>query len=201
LFRAYQRRNFMVLPMVELIRSDRDRVLDAGCGAGRTTIALSRVLRNGSVTALDQFNADYIDEGGKALLERNLRISGLTDRVNVVTGNLVMIPFPNGTFDSAVSTHAVDHLGKNKAKALSELHRVLKPGGRLLLAFWIPGWAMFAVANVFSFFLTRPRIWKEWARSAGFKVCDEGVLNSAWWVLLEKHEAILPADDLGDTES
>ncbi len=65
LFRAYRHRDFMVLPMVGLIRSDRVCVLDAGCGSGRTTIALSRVLGNGRVTALDQFNADYIDDGGK----------------------------------------------------------------------------------------------------------------------------------------
>jgi SAM-dependent methyltransferase len=186
LFRAYKRRDFMVLPMVELIRGDRDSVLDAGCGAGRTTIALSRVLRDGRVTALDQFKADYIDNGGRELLTRNLRISGLADRVSVVTGDLIRLPFPDAAFDGAVSTHAVDHLGKDKAKALGELHRVLKPGGRLLLMFWVPGWPMFAVANVFSLFLTPPRTWKEWASAAGFKICDEGLLNGAWWVFLEK---------------
>ncbi len=64
----------------------------------------------------------------------------------------------------------VDHLGKNKAKALGELHRVLKPGGRLLLALWVPNWPMFAVANVFSLFLTPPRTWKEWGPLGfGFK--------------------------------
>lgn len=186
LFRAYRGRDFMVLPMVGMIRSDRDCVLDAGCGSGRTTIALSRVLGNGRVTALDRFNADYIDDGGRALLSRNLRISGLLDRVDVMPGDLTAMPFPDGAFDGAVSTHVVDHLGKNKAKALGELHRVLKPGGRLLLALWVPGWPMFAVANVFSLFLTPPRTWKEWARSAGFKICDEGSINAAWWVLLEK---------------
>jgi hypothetical protein len=54
------------------------------------------------------------------------------------------------------------------------------------LALWAPGWPMFTVANVFSLFLTPPRTWKEWARSAGFKICDEGSINAAWWVLLEK---------------
>jgi SAM-dependent methyltransferase len=189
ILRSFRSGDHIVLPMVDLIRGDRDLVLDAGCGAGRTTLALSRVLRNGSVVAVDRFDAGYIEDGGRGLLVDNLRTAGLTGRVRVETGDLAALSFPAGTFDAAVSTHVFDHLGSAKAQALREVFRVLKPGGRFLMAVWVPGWAMFAVASVLSFFLTSKREWRALAGGAGFEVIDEGAINNAWFVLLQRPAA------------
>ncbi len=186
---GFRRRDQVVLPMVDLLRGDRDVVLDAGCGAGRTTIALSRILKDGHVVAVDRFDAGYIDDGGRALLERNLALTGLSGRVTVETADLTRLPFEDGDFDSAVSTHVYDHLGREKQRGLDEVHRVLKPGGRFLMAVWVPGWAMFAVANLLSLFLTSKSAWREMAASAGFRLVDEGMFNNAWFVLLEKPAA------------
>jgi SAM-dependent methyltransferase len=186
IMRSFRSREHIVLPMVDLLRGDSDLVLDAGCGAGRTTIALSRVLREGSVVAVDRFDAGYIDDGGRALLARNLQIAGLTGRVRVETADLTALPFADASFDSAVSTNAYDHLGSHKQQGLREAHRVLKPGGRFLLAVWVPGWPMFAVANILSFFLTSRRGWQQMAENAGFRVIDQGAFNYAWFVLLQK---------------
>ncbi|WP_304169861.1 class I SAM-dependent methyltransferase [Phenylobacterium aquaticum] len=183
---GFRRPDHMVLPMVDLVRGETDRVLDAGCGAGRTTIALSRVLRGGRVTALDRFDADYIDDGGRALLDRNLKIAGLTERVEVVTGDLTAMPFPQGDFDAAVSTNVYDHLGGAKQQGLAETWRVLKPGGRFLMAVWTPGPMMFTIGSLFSFLLTPKSAWREMGRKAGFAVIDEGAINGCWWVLFEK---------------
>ena len=186
---GFRRRDHMVLPMVDLLRGDRDVVLDAGCGAGRTTIALSRILKDGHVVAVDRFDAGYIDDGGRALLDRNLQLSGLTEKVTVETADLTALPFAPGDFDSAVSTNVYDHLGRAKLKGLQEVFRVLKPGGRFLMAVWVPGWSMFSVGNVFSLFLTSKGAWRRMAGKAGFRVADEGALNNAWFVLLEKPAA------------
>ena len=188
--RSFQSRDHVVLPMVALLRSDRDCVLDAGCGAGRTTIALGRVLREGSVVAVDRFDADYIDDGGRSLIDRNLRLAGLVGRVEVVQGDLTALPFVANRFDAAVSTNVFDHLGAGKQKALEEVSRVLKPDGRFLIAVWTPGWAMFAVANILSFFLTSRRDWRAMAERAGFKLVDQGVFNFAWFALLEKGQGV-----------
>lgn len=184
--RTAGRGEYVVLPMVDLLRGDRDVVLDAGCGSGRTTIALSRVLRNGRVVAVDRFDAGYIDNGGRGLLDRNLRAAGLTERVKIETADLTALPFDAGSFDSAVSTNVYDHLGRRKEQALREILRVLKPGSRFLMAVWVPGWAMFAVANVFSFFLTSKHVWRTMARRTGFEIVDEGVFNHVWFVVLKK---------------
>jgi SAM-dependent methyltransferase len=184
--RGFRRRDQVVLPMVDLLSGDSDLVLDAGCGAGRTTIALNRILKSGRVIAFDRFDADYIDDGGRKLLARNLRIAGLADRVTVEAGDLTAMPFTDSQFDAAVSTHVYDHLGAGKAAALAETCRVLKPGGRFLMAVWVPGWTMFAVANVLSLFLTGKATWRRLAAAAGFELLDEGVFNGAWFVLLAK---------------
>lgn len=66
-----------------------------------------------------------------------------------------------------------------ETEALAEALRVLKPGGRFFMIVWVPGWAMFAVANVFSLLLTSKAEWRGKARAAGFETLDEGIFHSA----------------------
>jgi SAM-dependent methyltransferase len=175
-----------VLPMVDLLSGESDLALDGGCGAGRTTVALGRTLKKGRIVALDRFDSDYIEGGGRALLERNLRLADLEGRVEIRQGDLTQLPFRDRTFDSAVSAHAMDHLGPQITQGLSEMLRVLKPGGRFLLVAWVPGWTMFAIANVLAFFLTGKREWRQLANRAGFRIRDQGHFNGFWFLLLEK---------------
>ena len=189
IMRSFRTNDFVILPMVDLLRGDQDVVLDAGCGAGRTTIAVSRVLRGGRVVAVDRFDAGYIDDGGRDRLDRNLRAAGLSERVTIETADLTALPFDAESFDSAVSTNVYDHLGQYKEQALGEMFRVLKPEGRFLMAVWVPGLVMFAVANVVSFFLTSRHQWRSMAARAGFEIVDEGVFNYAWFVVLKKPAA------------
>jgi SAM-dependent methyltransferase len=177
------------LPLVDLVRSDHDLVLDAGCGAGRTSVALARVLRQGRIVALDRFDAAYIQGGGRDLLEHNLRVAGLGDRVQIEQGDVTKMSFADATFDAAVSAHMIDHLGPHKAAALQEVYRVLKPGARFLMVVWVPGWTMFTVANVVCLTLTRPAAWRTMARAAGFTLADEGTMNGLWFAVLEKPTA------------
>lgn len=183
---VYRRADGAVLPMVDLLAGDGDLVLDAGCGAGRTSIALARALRRGSIVAFDRFDASYIDGGGRELLARNLRLAGLENRVRVEVGDLASMPFADASFDSAVSTNVYDHLGSKKTSAMSETYRVLKPGGRFLIGVSVPGWAMFAIGNVLSFFLKSRRGWRKLALRTGFSVDGEWTVNGTWFALLVK---------------
>ncbi|MDQ0463759.1 SAM-dependent methyltransferase [Caulobacter ginsengisoli] len=183
---GFRRPDQAVLPMVELFQGERPVILDAGCGAGRTTLAVGKILRQGHIVAVDRFDAGYIDEGGRAQLERNLRLAGLEERVTIEAADLTALPFAEGDFDAVVSTHVYDHLGTGKQAGLDEAYRVLKPGGRFLMAVWTPGWSMFAVGNLLSFFLTSKAAWRSMVEKAGFKRLDEGAFNNAWYLLLEK---------------
>ena len=177
------------LPMVDLLSGDEKVVLDAGCGAGRTTIALGRAQRTAQIVALDRFDSDYIEGGGKLLLEQNLRKAGLAERVRIERGDLTALPFADQSFDAVVSAHAVDHLGKSTERGLREILRVLKPGGRFLLVVWVPGWTMFSVANILALSLSSKRTWRQRAASAGFRITDEGTFNGNWFAVLKKPEA------------
>ena len=64
--------------------------------------------------------------------------------------------------------------------------RVLKPGAHFLLVVWVPGWMMFAVANVLSFFLRGRAEWRALARGVGFELLREGDFNGYWYLLLKK---------------
>lgn len=184
--RAAGRYRSAVLPMVALLPADEGCVLDAGCGAGRTTVALGRAFKRARIVALDRFDSDYIEGGGRSLIEQNLRLAGLADRVEIKRGDLTELPFDEASFDAAASAHAVDHLGPQTQAGLREILRVLKPGARFLLIVWVRGWTMFAVANVLSFFLSSEPTWRRRVTDAGFAIADEGSFNGYWFAVLRK---------------
>jgi SAM-dependent methyltransferase len=183
---ATARADHAPLPLVNLLPAGPGGVLDAGCGAGRTSIAVARGYQHARIVALDRFDSDYIEGGGRALLERNLDLAGVAERTRIQQGDLTALPFGDGTFDAAVSAHAIDHLGTAKATGLREIWRVLKPGGRFLLVVWVPGWTMFAVANLLAFRLATRAAWLKMARRAGFEVIDAGSFNGHGYLLLGK---------------
>jgi SAM-dependent methyltransferase len=185
LLRTSKRNDLASLPLCDFLSSDQDLVLDAGCGGGRTSLAVSKVLKNGRVVALDRFDASYIDGGGRALLERNLRLAGLAETVQIEKGDLTQLPFPDAHFDAAVSAHVIDHLKQHKKTGLAEIRRVLKPGGRFLMVVWVPGWATFSLANVFCFLLTTKAGWRKLAGEVGFSIRDEGTFNGMWFAVLQ----------------
>ena len=172
--------------MVDLLPFAAARVLDGGCGAGRTTLALGRAYRSARIVALDRFDSDYIESGGRQLLEQNLRLADIAERVEIKRGDLTVLPFDDASFEAAVSAHAIDHLGSQIGAGLSEMLRVLRPGGRSLVVAWEPGWTMFAVANVLSLFLVSKRSWRRLAMEAGFTIADEGRFNGNWFTVLQK---------------
>jgi len=184
--RASKSLDYMTLPYVDLIAPGARKVLDAGCGSGRTSLALSNVYSSGTITALDRFDSDYIDGGGKDLLVRNLKIAGISDKVEICQGDITVMEFNDNSFDAAISSFMIDHLGKYKLDALREIYRVLKPGCRFLLIVFVPNAATFSVFNVMCFRLTSRKGWRNLFKLSNFTLKEEGAINSAIYFLLEK---------------
>jgi demethylmenaquinone methyltransferase / 2-methoxy-6-polyprenyl-1,4-benzoquinol methylase len=92
------------------------RVLDACCGTG--DLALAARTEGGRVTGLDF---------SERMLERARRKSAGVDWVQ---GDLLELPFADGSFDAATVGFGVRH-AEDLRRALRELRRVLRPGGRL----------------------------------------------------------------------
>ena len=178
--------DYLTLPYVNLLSSDKDYVLDACCGSGRTTIALSKVIRNGHIVALDRFDASYIKEGGRQLLENNLKIAKIEDKVDIVKGDITKLNFEDNTFDAIISSYALDHIRNLQLIALKELNRVLKPKSLFLLIVFVPNIFTFLVANIMCFHLSSRKKWRKMFPKAGFALSDEGIINGGAYFLLEK---------------
>lgn len=187
---TYVTRNFsktdnMTLPFVDLFSSDEDLILDAGCGSGRATIELSKVWNRGQIVALDLFESGE-DIASRNLLEENLKIARITERVRIVKGDVLNLEFEDNTFDTAVSVLLLNNLGKAKLAGLKELYRVLKPEGKILII--VPTFSLqtFAVMSFLTLILTTSNEWRSLFEQAGFSLLDEGVINFGRFFLLQK---------------
>jgi demethylmenaquinone methyltransferase/2-methoxy-6-polyprenyl-1,4-benzoquinol methylase len=95
-----------------------DRVLDVCCGTG--DLALACAAEGGRVTGLDF---------SERMLERARR---KTDAVEWVAGDAIALPFADASFDAAAVGFGVRNVPELE-RALGELRRVLRPGGRVAI--------------------------------------------------------------------
>jgi SAM-dependent methyltransferase len=104
-----------------------ETVLDLGCGAGLDSLlAARRVGAAGKVIGVD------MTEAMLAKARQNAASAGMTN-VAFLHGNLENLPLENESVDVAIS-NGVFNLCPDKPRSLAETYRVLKPGGRLLMA-------------------------------------------------------------------
>jgi ubiquinone biosynthesis O-methyltransferase len=94
-------------------------VLDGGCGNARDLIELARMGCSG--VGID-YSPNMVEEARAALAEH-----GLTD-VTVEVGDLTDLRFADEEFDKVYASEVLEHI-PDYQKAVSELARVLKPGG------------------------------------------------------------------------
>ena len=93
------------------------KLLDAGCGTG--WFSAKAVERGADVTSMDL---------GEQLLDQVKKKC----RSTTICGSILEMPFPNNTFDIVISSEVIEHV-PDPIKAIHEMHRVLKPGGSLVL--------------------------------------------------------------------
>jgi SAM-dependent methyltransferase len=100
------------------------RVLDVGSGPGHLAYEIAQVIgSNGLIEGVD--SAEGLVETGRR------RCSGL-ENARFTLGDAYDLPYDDGTFDAAMSSQVFEYLD-DVPKALGEMFRVLKPGGRVLI--------------------------------------------------------------------
>ena len=113
-----------------------EHALDMGCGRGATLSMLAKMLPHGRAVGLDLWRSQDQSRNSPDATWRNLDAECVRDRCELVTADMRAVPFPDSTFDLVVSSLAIhnikDHQGRGQA--VEEAARVLKPGGRLLIA-------------------------------------------------------------------
>ena len=112
-----------------------DKFLDAGAGFGRHAFEAAR--QGATVYALDYATDEVV-------MTRNtfgamLEAKEITEKAygGVLRGDATKLPFDDNTFDCVVTSEVLEHI-QDDVNVISELHRVLKPGGSLGVT--VPSW-------------------------------------------------------------
>lgn len=145
------------------------RVLDVGCGLGGASRFAAQ--RYGcQVTGID-LTQEYIETG-----EVLCTWVGLSDRISLEQGDAIATPYSDGEFDRAFIIHVGMNIADKRSLA-SELHRLLRPGGKL---------GIYDVMRVGNGNLTFPVPWATNSEGSSVASPDEykAVLNAAGFSIL-----------------
>lgn len=99
-----------------------ESVLDVGCGTGNYTRHLARAAGDGATVGLDASRTMIASAGRR----------GGGENLTYVRGDACALPFSDGEFDRVCSVGVIHMLGE-PMKAVTEMVRVLAPGGRLVI--------------------------------------------------------------------
>jgi len=126
---------------------DGQKILDAGCGNGRLFFS---VLKDYNVEYQGIDNSEKLIEIAKKKISKfQIPISKQIPNPNFQIADMTDIPFADNYFDLVICIAAFHHLPTKKfrLKSLSEINRVLKPNGHLLMTNWYwqywPFWKYF----------------------------------------------------------
>jgi len=161
----YRARQSAVLSMVDKLGLPQwSHILEVGCGAGLTTVALAN--RGYRVNAVDTVE-DMLDLTRQAADE-----AGLGANVETSLADICQLSFPSQHFELVVAVGVLPWL-EHPGKAMFELHRVTKPGGYVILTA-ANRWCLHQVLDPLCFPGLRPMRWqiaeilekfKLWSRS------------------------------------
>jgi ubiquinone/menaquinone biosynthesis C-methylase UbiE len=107
-------------------KSPSKSALDAGCGRGMYTRILLKHAEK--ITALD-YSAEHIEAQRRRL--------GHLPQLSLHVGSADNLPFPDAQFDLVTHCEVLEHIHDDR-RVLSEIYRVLQPGGRLVISVPVP---------------------------------------------------------------
>lgn len=102
------------------------RVLDLATGTGDLAVMVSKLEPTSRVTGLDP-SAGMLEVG-----RRKVARLGLSERIDLVEGDAQALPFESQTFDGVCIAFGIRNV-PDRAKALREMARVTRPGGRIAI--------------------------------------------------------------------
>ena len=101
------------------------RVLDVATGTGEVALALARQYPDAQVIGAD------LCFGMMQTGRLKFAADSLGERISLATGDALRLPFPNDSFDTATTGFSLRNV-TDVPRALAEMYRVVKPGGRVV---------------------------------------------------------------------
>jgi SAM-dependent methyltransferase len=119
----------------ELALGGDEVVLDVGCGRGAVLVQAAARVPRGKAIGIDIWQARDQSGNAEAVTRRNAELEGVSARVELVTADMRAIPLPDASVDVVVSSLAIHNIrsADERGKALGEIVRVLRPGGRFVV--------------------------------------------------------------------
>jgi SAM-dependent methyltransferase len=116
------------------LRGD-ESVLDVGCGRGLMLLGAAKRLTQGRAVGIDLWQTADQSGNSEKTTRENAAAEGVSDRIELHTGDARRLPFADASFDVILSTWALHNIpdAQGRARAVREIARVLAPGGRILL--------------------------------------------------------------------
>ena len=102
-----------------------DRILECACGTGLITVAVAGKCR--------ELVATDCSEG---MLKQTRKKCGSYPNVEIRVADILNLPFSDESFDAVIAANVI-HLLDDPYKALSELDRVCRPGGKLIIPTYV----------------------------------------------------------------
>jgi demethylmenaquinone methyltransferase/2-methoxy-6-polyprenyl-1,4-benzoquinol methylase len=110
----------------ELAGGKPQTILDVATGTADMAIMMAKYLAPKKITGID------ISTGMLEIGKQKIRKLNRTEQIDLQPGDSEAIPFPDNQFDAITVAFGVRNF-ENLEKGLQEMHRVLKPGGRLVI--------------------------------------------------------------------
>lgn len=122
-----------------------ERVLDVGSGRGLYAIEAAHRLSSGRVCGVDVWDAATVEDlsfhhrfsqpTGNTVdnAKKNARLAGVSDKVKFINMDAANLKFTESSFDVIICGFVLSHLWRNQREVITELRRVLKAGGRLMI--------------------------------------------------------------------
>ena len=113
-----------------------EHILDIGCGRGAVLLMAARRLSTGRAVGVDLWRTRDQSGNSEAATWRNAVAEGVTERIQLQTGDMTELALPDESFEIVVSSLAIHNIPTTagRVKAIDEAVRVLRPNGRLVIA-------------------------------------------------------------------
>ncbi|MFC1485630.1 class I SAM-dependent methyltransferase [Candidatus Latescibacterota bacterium] len=147
------------------------QILDCGCGTGRHAIPLAKQMSQDSfLTGIDIFDRRKLSHNALERVQKNAQLEGVSERTRFMTGSVTDIPFDDETFDVVTCMAVLHTLKGNHSKALTEIHRVLKPDG-VFYMYELNKYAHMVTTGLFALlFFKKSFYWKDELEKHDFSV-------------------------------